>query len=754
MSVDPLPRQSQASPLSRNRSILSRFTTHFGQRNRNISDFYVQPDDPWKTYFPGDTIKGTVVLTVIKPVRITHLVICLHGYVKVFKNTIAPGEKIPDSGFLGTGRGRRGSEYLGNGFATLFEDEVVLCGDGRLKEGIYKFQFEMEFPPHALPSSINFERGTITYMLTATLTRPSTISPVMSCHKRVNMLENIDIAPFPAPKPRLVSLEPVSRRSRTKSKGRSQSLSTDQAREQRSPDQSSSLAVAHDHRPPVSPAPSDVSSSSRLSHSSQSFQVVSDPSSVNGTGKRSSDIRSVATSASDKTITATAEVLRAGALPGDTLPIKITINHSKQIRSPHGIIITLYRQGRIDMHPAIPVGQPEEGKKPIYEDVYPKSRTGLGGLSFGTTRSSSVFRKDLSQAFAPLIVDPATMTAQMKMSIRVPEDTFPTITRVPGAMISFRYYIEVVMDLRGKLAASDRFLPRLNMVSGGKSFSSSGHVVNVPDNNSNSVTANWAGNIMDTDQIRREKGVVALVFEVVVGTRDSGRHQRHLADEELNAMPTSDEDRQEYDNDATPEEEYAQQNYYSNGDYQSHQEDYWADYPTDNVEQPFQSPDHMVIPPPTQPEEPVDEKTRLRRMEEMLLPSQPPGDAAAGPSTVPAQAPTAPDLPDEDELYDYNPHLPGQAVPPPPTLSVDTVVPGPDLAALSGSGASHPPTEDKRELERQRLMAQASAPEATAEDSRPGPSTEAAPSAPDLDEEDNILNADVGTDESLPQYRR
>ncbi|KAJ9296071.1 hypothetical protein DTO271G3_5646 [Paecilomyces variotii] len=708
MSVDPLPRQSQASPLSRNRSILSRFTTHFGQRNRNISDFYVQPDDPWKTYFPGDAIKGTVVLTVIKPVRITHLVICLHGYVKVFKNTIAPGEKVPDSGFLGTGRGRRGPEYLGNGFATLFEDEVVLCGDGRLKEGIYKFQFEMEFPPHALPSSINFERGTITYMLTATLTRPSTISPVMSCHKRVNMLENIDIAPFPAPKP----------------------------------------------RPPVSPAPSDVSSSSRLSHSSQSFQVVSDPSSVNGAGKRSSDIRSVATSASDKTITATAEVLRAGALPGDTVPIKISINHSKQIRSPHGIIITLYRQSRIDMHPAIPVGQPEEGKKPIYEDIYPKSRTGLGGLSFGTTRSSSVFRKDLSQTFAPLIVDPATMTAQMKMSIRVPEDAFPTITRVPGAMISFRYYIEVVMDLRGKLAASDRFLPRLNMVSGGKSFSSSGHVVNVSDSNANSVTANWAGNIMDTDQIRREKGVVALVFEVVVGTRDSGRHQRHLAEEELNAVPMSDEDRQEYDNDATPEEEYAQQNYYSNGDYQSHQEDYWRDYPTDSVEQPFQSPDHMVVPPPTQPEEPVDEKTRLRRMEEMLLPSQPPGEAAAGPSTAPAQAPTAPDLPDEDELYDYNPPLPRQAVPPPPILSVDTVVPGPDLAALSGSGAPHPPTEDKRELERQRLIAQASAPEATAEDSRPGPSTEAAPTAPDLDEEDNILNADVGTDESLPQYRR
>lgn len=573
----------------------------------------------------------------------------------------------------------------------------------------------------------------------------------MSCHKRVNLVENIDIAPFPAPKPRVVSLEPVSRRSKTKSKGRSQSLSTDQAQDQRSPDQSSSLAVTSDHRPPVSPAPSDVSSSSRLSHSSQSFQVVSDPSSVNGTGKRSSEVRSVATSASDKTITATTEVLRSGALPGDTLPIKITINHSKQIRSPHGIIVTLYRQGRIDMHPAIPVGQTEEGKKPIYEDIYPKSRTGLGGLTFGTTRSSSVFRKDLSQTFAPLIVDPVTMTAQVKTSIRVPEDTFPTITRVPGAMISFRYYVEVVVDLRGKLAASDRFLPRLNMVSGGKNFSPSGQVVNVSDNNSTSVTANWAGNIMDTDQIRREKGVVALLFEVVVGTRDSGRHQRQPADEELNVAPMGDENWQEYGNDATAEEEYMQQNYYSNGDYQSHQEDYWYDYPADGVEQPFQSLDHMVVPPPTQPEQPVDEKTRLRRMEEMLLPSQPPGEATAGPSTLPTQTPTAPDLPDDDELYASTS---GQPVPPPPTLSVDTIIPGPNSAAPNGLEASHPPTDDKRELERQRLMAEASAPEAATQDSRPGPSTEAVPSAPVLDEEDNIMNVDAGTDESLPQYQR
>lgn len=156
MSVNPFSAQTSSSPLGRNRSsLLSKFRSQLGQRNRTITDFYIEPDDPWRSYFPGDVIKGTVTLTVVRPVRITHLVISLHGIVKVFKNNVPAGEAPPDVGSLGPGRGRRGIEYLGNGVATLFEDEVVLCGDGRLKEGIYKFRFEMSFPPYALPSSIS-----------------------------------------------------------------------------------------------------------------------------------------------------------------------------------------------------------------------------------------------------------------------------------------------------------------------------------------------------------------------------------------------------------------------------------------------------------------------------------------------------------------------------------------------------------------------------------------------------------------------
>ncbi|KAL4886918.1 hypothetical protein BJY04DRAFT_43625 [Aspergillus karnatakaensis] len=762
MSVNPFSAQTSPPPLGRSRtSLLSKFRSQLGQRNRGVTDFYIEPDDPWRSYFPGDVIKGTVILTVVRPVRITHLVISLHGIVKVFKNNVPAGEAPPDVGSLGPGRGRRGAEYLGNGVATLFEDEVVLCGEGRLKEGIYKFRFEMSFPPYALPSSITFERGTISYMLTSTLTKPTTINPTMSCRKRVNLLENIDISSFPAPKARVVSLEPISRRS--KSKGKAKTVGSD-APESVSLEPSTTGAIAAlDHRPPLSPAPSNVSSSSRLSNSSQSFQIVMDPGSTASSGVRNSEARSITPSVSDKIITAKAEVLRAGVLPGDTLPIKITISHSKQVRSAHGIIITLYRQGRIDLHPAIPMGFTADGKKPVYEDYYPRSRTGLGGLTIGTARTSSVFRKDLTQTFAPLMVDPTTLTADIKTSIRIPEDAFPTITRTPGSMINFRYYVEVVVDLRGKLTSPERFLPRFNLVSSGRNFSSNGKIVNPDDAGGSAITANWGGNILDTDQIRREKGVVAVAFEVVIGTRDS---QRRKSEAQRTSTAEGSDIQQTAENPTDGEfwgpdhqgnmpnaesEHSPETNGYGNDHIQ------WPDYSDPPQHENFTP--QNVLPSP-QSDEPVDEKERLRRAEQTLLPSQPPGEPEAGPSSAAeAVMPTAPVLPDDDHINDYH-HLPSPRVNGmngmSPALmsaeSVQTVVAGSSSTPLVQTLR---PGEDKLELERQRLMIEASAP-----DDPDAPPTERAndgPSAPifhDDEDDQQLVGGTANGDELLPRYHR
>ena len=101
------------------------------------------------------------------------------------------------------------------------------------------------------------------------------------------------------------------------------------------------------------------------------------------------------------------------------------------MKSLHGVIITLYRQARVDLHPAIPIGPTEKGKEGKYEDYYPRSVTGLGGLSLSGAGSSHVFRKDLSQTVLPLIVDPNTLTADVTGKVGVPEEAFPTIATVP-----------------------------------------------------------------------------------------------------------------------------------------------------------------------------------------------------------------------------------------------------------------------------------------------------------------------------------
>ncbi|KAL3476969.1 hypothetical protein BJX99DRAFT_133364 [Aspergillus californicus] len=764
MSVNPFPAPTSTSPLGRSRtSLLAKFRSQLGQRNRGITDYYIEPDDPWRSYFPGDALKGTVVLTVVRPVRITHLVISLHGLVKVFRNNVPAGETPPDVGSLGPGRGRRGAEYLGNGVATLFEDEVVLCGEGRLKEGIYKFRFEMAFPPYSLPSSISFERGTICYMLTSTLTKPTTINPTVSCRRRINLLENIDIAAFPAPKARVVTLEPVSKRS--KSKGKAKTVGSEAPGSgSLEPSANGGTPTDSNHRPPLSPAPSNVSSSSRLSNSSQSFQIVTDPGSTVSSGVRNGDVRSTTPSVSDKIITAKTEVLRAGVLPGDTLPIKITIGHSKQVRSAHGIIITLYRQGRIDMHPAIPVGSAGEGKKPVYEDYYPRSRTGLGGLTLGTTRTSSVFRKDLNQTFAPLMVDPTTLTADVKTSIRIPEDAFPTITRTPGSMINFRYYVEVVVDLRGKLTSPDRFLPRFNLVSSGRNFSSNGKISNPADTNGNGITANWGGNILDTDQIRREKGVVAVAFEVVIGTRDSQRRKSEA--QRTSSVAEGSDVQQPAENAGNPPDEDSW-----GPDYQGTMSGAEAEYPppehpgygSENLqwsEYPDQPPEQYPLPGPGSDEH-VDEKTRLRRAEQTLLPSQPPGELEpeAGPSSAAETTiPTAPVLPEDDHINDYH-HLPmprvnGMSPALVSAESVQTVVAGSSSTPLAEPPAST--GDDKQEMERQRLLMEASAP-IDPDSLQSERATEDGPSAPvfhDDEDDQHLVGGAANGDELLPRYQR
>ncbi len=147
-----------SSPLS-GRRIISRLASPFTSKSRAIADFYIDVDDPHKQHSPGDVVTGSVRLRVTKPTRVTHIVVSLHGFVQVYKNPGSPGDGFrANAGYVGAGGGKKTGEYFGNGFASLFEDEVVLCGDGRLADGSYQFNFELQFPDTDLPSSIDVSK--------------------------------------------------------------------------------------------------------------------------------------------------------------------------------------------------------------------------------------------------------------------------------------------------------------------------------------------------------------------------------------------------------------------------------------------------------------------------------------------------------------------------------------------------------------------------------------------------------------------
>jgi arrestin-related trafficking adapter 9 len=608
----------------------------------------------------------------------------------------------------------------------------------------------------------------VSYFITATLTRPNSIAPTTSCYRPIKFRDSIDISHISIPKPRVISLEPILKCGRVKVKVRHASLEkTRDTPSRRQISRTNTDSSTHSNRPaseiqpPQSPAPSEDTAVSRNSTSTNSFQAVNHTDSAYASSRKDNEARSSTTSTSSQTITATTELERQGALPGDTIPIRVTVIHNKP--NVRGLVIaTLYRQGRIDLHPAIPVVSKGKTKRAEYEDIFPRSKSGLGGLHFSNGSPSSVFRMDLSQSTATMIVNPKTLTADVKTSIKLPDNAFPTMSNVPGGMISFKYYVEVVVDLCGKLG-EPRFLPRLTSM--GPSFTDGAD--NISQSNSD-----WANNILDTLQLRRTKSVVDFTFAVIVGTKDSCRTGSRRAREDNDMQEENATEFYPGQVGHPGAQEYYDENddYYGEWDGHNEYDDFGHD--RDDERTHNLSSTHPIAPPP--PEEPVGEKEWLRRQEALLLPSQPPDEG--GPSTAAeAAAPSAPFLPEDAGPYDFRREFDREAGPSKSriahsavsTRSGDTIVNG---AGAGSSSNQDPPTfdgdtshrlqDDKQDLERQRLMAEASAPP---EGNDVGASLQSLtnqhmPTAPVLDEvpeyNTNTLNHEHTLGEHLPQYWR
>lgn len=529
----------------------------------------------------------------------------------------------------------------------------------------------------------------------------------------------VDIGFIKAPLPQIISLEPISKRPKKK-RPPDPSAESSTTINTAVPGSSSDMlrmsghvteaGYDHTHEPhgnnPQNATQSDVRSisdesaaTSSTAHSRADVSSLHAPAIGSLGDRRNRSLR-------ERTITATVELLKGGCLPGDTVPVKISVQHNRPIRSMRGVILTLYRLTRIDSSPLSFTREStdHEGQRTPTEDFFPRLRTGLGVLSsFSSSNPYCLFRKDLAQAFAPLIINPESLKAELVTSVRVPVDAFPTIQDVPHEIISFTYHIEVLVDLGGTLA---------NQIRGGLPSPPAVNTLGGPPGLSDSaatMTA-YATNILETDGLRRQKGVISAAFDLVVGTLDSSRNRaRNLTrpSPAVSAVPVGSTPRPSqagvqpsaspHDEPYTPVNRPQAHTPSPIAQLPPQSYPYWNNIPPKPLPEPY------PIPPPQLPDESaLSEKERMRLAEQRLLPSQPPEVPLARLSHSSHLNPSPNSAYSSDSQPPFS--LTFEA-PSAPTLD--------DIAAGSTAQASAVPdggTEDKQELERRRLLAEVSAP--------------------------------------------
>lgn len=676
------------------------------------------------------------------------------------------------------------------------------------------------------------------------------MSATMTCDRTVKLVETIDIGRLPPPRPRTIFLEPISKRTRRRKstvldKGPSAAAAAATAAAAASSDVIDYTSETGSAEPSVvtddsgrDRPPGDV----RTVDQSDIRSEISGESgrSVSTGGLSRADPAQVASArqqvVDDKTIVATVEMLRGGCLPGDTVTVRVSVHHIKRVKSINGVIVTLYRQGKIDSSPAGSLFTDslteKERKRLESSGALPRSRTGLAGLSLSSNSSTSIFRKDLDQTTAPLIIHPTTLGATVTVSVRIPNNAFTTIRNIPGDMISFRYQVEVIVDLGGRL--SNKF------------HGSHSRVDHQMDNsgleNSHHTYNSRGSSIADTGPLRREKGVIAVTMEIMVGSEDSSRgranNRASQSLRQLRGMTQSDDDEAYHTEHSqttdeshlpTPYTPYTphingqpSNNYFglqhpngqspryygppplpppSNPHHHQHQQTHTA--PSAGPSQPYpyqtngdipEATPEYIPPPEARDERNMTDKERIRQAEIRLLPSQPPipeasssgaGDNVASSSTAPAEAvadgnDAGPSNDQVDNLGDEPPFdedaTPRGDHPTPPVRAVTFDDAGPSAPPLDDVEAPAPsdPAQDKQELERQRLMGEASAPPEVPDDALPrrsNPSNgegsqQAEPSAPVLTEDEEYFGYGAGAgpsrtphhhqhhNEQLPAYER
>jgi hypothetical protein len=343
-------------------------------------------------------------------------------------------------------------------------------------------------------------------------------------------------------------------------------------------------------------------------------------------------------------------------------------------------------------------------------------------------------------------------------------------------MISFKYYVEVILDIQGRLANQDRSLTNL---SGNASMP--GHTFDLESSDmERSAYTPFGSTIVDTAPIRRDKSVVTSTFEIIIGTRDSERRKgkRKLMDGAPEPDQQPQQQQQQYQ---APELGKDWHDYNAYYDHQWYDQQYWDWYYQHqgyHVQQEggaqdlsYDRPPPPPVPMPQTPDETqMTEKERIQRAEQRLLPSRPPGMENGGTDGTDATAPYLPgesDVPESAPTYQTATSSSNFPMPATSSSTQDrprqmSLIPAYEPPQAGSSAAPAMGTDDKQEMRHQQLQNAASAPPADeGEEVGPSVSDDHNATAPTLTEVHGAppnhahdSHADAVASSDLPQYER
>lgn len=471
-------------------------TVDSGSRYRldvgSVEEFYMLLDNPHQLWRPGDEVSGQIIFILKRNVVNIVITLSLIGYVKL---SSASHSKI------------RPVKH------TLFDHTIVIYGENQelfgdvagqgehfsngLYKGEHRFPFIVKLPNKRVYTSIDFGRGSIKYILKASIgnlsslqasaaqsnwnssvasSEPRSIVPrtknfkmngaILSSEKLITLIAPLDVSTLPPPKPKkLIIKDPRIPRRISRSHSSASTINTS------SSGNSDPNAI---ELPTLATIQSGNESSNNVNSPNSGSYSGSSPNVVHGEPIRPSNIK------------ISLEIPERGYLRGESIPIKLRVNHLRQIQDLNGIIVTLVRVCRID-----------SGPDTVFES----------------------FRKDLQQLVLPLYVDPVTFRSEINTSMRVPADAFPTISGCP--LVSFEYFIEVLINLSGKsvVLESDEKPLKIPDDSNHPLMENSKNEFKFNYHFPSSINQNVRSSFINTDKYKRMKKFLQLTTEVIIGTK-------------------------------------------------------------------------------------------------------------------------------------------------------------------------------------------------------------------------------------------